>query len=174
MNQTVKFVGAIALACMMVTTAVADDKPEAKKKGARGGKAQAGAQLMKQLEAVGLTDEQLEKAKDLRAEVVKAMAALRKEGLNGDLQKKRAALMKKAREAGKKGKDLAAAAKEGFTDVESELLTKAAALNGKLRSSIIGMLTDEQKEKLPEALKKQLAGKKAGGKGKKNKKADKQ
>lgn len=163
MKRIVARLGVVALCCLFIPTLTADEKQDAKKKRQRAGNATVN-QLTKKLEVIELTAEQKEKLAELGKELQALIKPLRQEGFTQQLNKRRTEAMKAAREAGKKGPELAAAVKETFTAEENELIAKAQAANTKFREKVFAMLTDEQKEKLPQALKRQLAPKKANAK----------
>jgi hypothetical protein len=157
------------LACglvMLVVGSVVAEAPGKKGKGKGGSPA---AAILKQLEgaSIELTDDQktaiAEKGKEIQAK----MKAIQDEHQITPAEMKAVAeASKAARESGKKGKEIEAAAYEsaGLTDTQKEGMAKLAGLRGELTAQIVGLLTDEQKAKLP----KQLSGG-AGGKKKKNK-----
>lgn len=162
-----------AVAAMLVIPAVADDaKKERKKKGSKGART-AAMQMMKQLEVVGLTDEQTTKLKELGATADEAMEALRNEaGLTKELVKKRTDAQKELKGSGKKGKELAAAVNEkaGLTEQQAAAFASLNAARMKFHKEVVGMLTDEQKAKLPEKMMRMMkSGKGKKGKKKKNK-----
>lgn len=171
MKQFVMTLSVVFLSAVVAFSCVADDAP--KKKGNQGGKknaeAPAFAQMMKTLEKVELSDEQKAQIKQLAGKLQEETKALREEGLTMELTKKRAEVMKAAREAGKKGKELQAAGDEGFSEEEKAVLAKAGAAQTKFRNAVFALLTDEQKEVLPAAAKRNLAPQQAKGKGKKAK-----
>ncbi len=169
MKRVISCLSVLALAAVVCVSAVAqDDAPAKKKKGKGGGGNSIVAQIMKSLEAAKLTDDQEAKIKELGAAVQEQIKALSTEGLTPELTKKRAEALKAAREAGKKGKDLAAAANEGFSEAEKTVLTKSNEITTKFRKQVLALLTDEQKQALPEAVVRTLAGPEQGkGKGKK-------
>ncbi|KLU02984.1 putative signal peptide and transmembrane protein [Rhodopirellula islandica] len=159
---------ALALIACLAASATADDKPEAKKK--RAGNRAAGAwmaqNLSKTLETVELTDEQKAKWNEAKTSFVAQMKELKDEGLTPELMKKRTEAQKAAREAGLKGKEMAAKLKEGFSEEEQALIAKQQKAAKALRVAVAGMLTPEQLAALPEQARKQMTSAKKGRKGK--------
>ena len=168
--MTLRTIAALALAALLVAPSIAadDDAKGKKKKNARGN---AAGQLIKQLEPVGLTEDQIAKIKELGKASTTAMAQVKKDaGITAELMKKRQAAMKELKDSGKKGKELAAAinAKAGISEAQAEALVKANTSRQKLQRDVMAILTDEQKAKLPEKMQRFLkAGKKGGAKKKK-------
>ncbi len=178
MNRAMACLSVLALSLVIVATGVAQDTPK-KKKGAGGKGAAANPmvaqvnQVKKALEAVGLTDEQQSKVKELAATLQEQSKTLKEEGLTPELMKKHADAVKAAKDAGKKGKDIQAAAKEGMSEGEVAVLKKLEEATTKFRQGVMALLTDEQKALLPEqAQKTWAAASKGKGKGKGKKKAD--
>lgn len=159
---------ALALIACLATTASADDKPEGKKK--RAGNRDAGAwmagNVAKLLEKVELTDEQKEKWNEAKKSFTSQVKDLREEGLTPELMKKRNDAQKEAREAGLKGKEMAAKLNEGFSEEEQALFNKQQKAVRSLRASVAGMLTPEQMAALPEQARKQMSAAKERGEGK--------
>lgn len=135
------------------------------KKGAQG--QQASAMMMKKLESLDLTAEQKEKLEAHASTLNTTMASLREEGLTPALAKQKADAMKKAREEGKKGKNVEAdvLASLSLTDEQQAMLKKAAAAQTAFLKGVANTLTEEQMGQLPDAVKQQLTrAKGAGGK----------
>ena len=173
-----RIVGAALLAAVMVVPVVAQDAAKGKRKGKRT-RQDASTMLLKQLEEVGLTDDQVAKVKELGKVAVAKMKALRDEaGITAALMKKRTEARKSLTEAGKKGKELAAAISEasGLSEAQEAAMKKANAIRMAFQKEVLGLLTDEQKAKLPEKFQQaaRRAGKAAGenGKGGRRKKKD--
>ncbi|SVD64811.1 uncharacterized protein METZ01_LOCUS417665 [marine metagenome] len=126
---------------------------------------------------VTLNEDQRAKLAALNKELGPKLIACRKEAagiITADQKKARAAALKEAKAAGKKGKELREAAEAAF-NVNEEQKTKLAeckkamgALQKEVRAGLAAILTDEQKAKLK-------AGRKGGKKGaeKGGKKGDK-
>lgn len=160
---------ACAMALLMISTVVAD-APEKKKKGKKRGGNPA-MQVIKQLEkaSVTLTDEQKEtiraKGTELKAKMGEIQSA---HELTPKLVASVNAARKAAREAGKKGKeiDAAAFAEAGLNDSQSEGFTEITAARTAMVKEVIGMLTDEQKESLPKGMQRLVSGGKKGKKAK--------
>ena len=167
--MNLKTIGALALAALMIAPALGQDDAKPKKKGKKAGaRRTASAQLMKQLEPVGLTEDQVAKIKELGTKAGAEMKAIRDAaGITPELIKKRAEVQKSMKDSDKKGKELQAAINEaaGFTAAHAEAMQKSNAVRMKLVKEVVAMLSDEQKEKLPQQLKRAAgAGKRAKGK----------
>lgn len=165
-----KMFAASLLAAVLVVPASADDAVK-EKKGKRGGASPA-MQIMKQLEAVELTDAQKEKIKELGKEAAAAMKTITEENhLTPELMKKRQEATKSLKDSGKKGKEMSEAVNEaaGFTDEQAAAFEKLNTARQAFQKSVVGILTDAQKENLPQAMKR-LAGQGGKGKGKGKKK----
>lgn len=173
-----KSIAMLALAAVIVTPAFGDDKAEKKKKkGAKDRASALTAIMLKKFDAVGLTDDQTMKIKTMGEKVQKDLKAARESaGITQELQKKLAATQKSMKDSKLKGKErLAAVYKEaGISEAQIATLKKSNEARQKFQMEIMGMLSDEQKEKLPAAMKRggKKGGDKKGGdkKGKKKKK----
>lgn len=171
MSKT-KLFCAMAIAVMTALPGYAADEESKKGKKGKGRNNQAATQLIKQLEPVGLTEEQTAKIKEMG----KAAAAKMKElqasaGLTPEILKKRIEAQKSMKDSGKKGKELAAAVNEaaGLSEAHIAAFKTVNEARMSFQREVIGMLTDEQKGKLPERLAR--FAKPAGKKGKKKKDA---
>lgn len=166
--MNLKLVGAALLVALMVVPAAAEEEVKAKRKGkGKRGQQNAATQLLKQLEEVGLTEDQIAKVKELGKTAAAKMKEMRDQaGITLEVMKKRTEAMKSVRDSGKKGKEAMAAAIEaaGITEAQEAALKKIAAARMAFQKEVMGLLTDEQKEKLPERL--QRASKASGKKGK--------
>jgi hypothetical protein len=144
-------------AALVISPVFAEDAPA--KKGKKGEKAKpASAFMMEKLNAIELTDDQKAKLAEVAAEFDASMKSLRDEGLTQELSKKKAEAMKKAREEGKKGKELETEvmASLDVTEEQQALLKKAAEAQAKFQKGMATMLTEEQIATLPEATQQQL------------------
>ena len=165
MNVT-KF-AVIALAAVMVNPLFADDEatPKKKRRNATGARQNVAAQLIKQLDAIELSDEQKTKIKELGAKATEQMKAIRTEaGLTPAVQKKRAEVVKSMQDSELKGKQRVAAVNEkaGLNEEQAKALAKVNAIRTKFQTEVIAMLSDAQKEKLPQRLQRMAkAGKKS-------------
>jgi DNA polymerase II small subunit/DNA polymerase delta subunit B len=162
-----KWIAVLALVAMVAAPAFgADDEKKKERKGKKGAAARsASAQLLKQLEPVGLTDEQVAKIKEIGAKSQAELKAARAEaGITPELQKKLAAAQKSMKDSELKGKERMAAIHKaaGLTEAQATALKKSNELRMEMHKQVIAMLTAEQKEKLPQNLKR-LAGAKKGG-----------
>ncbi len=175
----IKSLGLIA-ALLMASVAVADDAEPAKKK-KPGAERNPASQIMKQLKDVSLTEDQQTKLKALAKKSMGEMREIRKGAqITPELMKKRAEAAKELRASGKKGAELIAAINEktGLTTEQAAALKKTDALRMGLKKAAIGLLSDEQKAKVPKRFLKIAVGKEPGdaakkgkGKGKKKKEA---
>lgn len=165
--------GVALMAAMMVVPALAQDDAATKKKRAQQrGQQNVTAMLLKQLEAVKLTDEQVSKIKELGKTATAKMNAIREEaGITPELMKKRTEAQKALQESGKKGKELQAAINKeaGLNEAQIAAQQKTAEVRTTLQKQVIALLTDEQKEKLPQNLKR-VAGAGENAKAKQRKK----
>lgn len=163
------------LAMLMVAPAFAQDDAAKKKRAQRGqqGQRNAAVQIIKQLEEVKLTDDQVAKIKELGKSVAAKTKAIRDEaGITPELVKKRAEAQKALKDSGKKGKELMEAINReaGYSEAQAEAVKKMAEVRTAFQKQVIGLLTDEQKENLPTALKRAAgAGEKADAKPRKKK-----
>ncbi len=167
-----KMIGVLALTAMILAPAFGDDDAKPKRKGKKNrGRQGAGALLVKQLEPVGLTDDQVAKIKVLGKKAAEEMIEIRKAaGITPELAKKRIAAQKSMKDSGKKGKELSAAINEaaGFSTAQVEAQKKSNAVRIKFHKDAIALLSEEQKGKLPERLQRSArAGKRGQGKKKK-------
>lgn len=154
---------ALSLVAVLSVTAIADEKPKGKKKGKAGGN-QMVAKLMSSLKDAGLSDEQMTNVKAAAQKFEASVKEIREAGLTPEVTKKFAAAQKEARDAGLKGKDLAAKVQESVSEEEAALMQKMQTATTTMKKAVAGVLTAEQMEALPEAVRKQLQPR-AGGKG---------
>ena len=127
-------------------------------------------QFMKQLEKAELKDEESTKIKDIFQKVAKEVAAKREAGgITADILNKRVEATKKAKEDGKKGKELQALveAAMGLNADQTKVFKETEEMLAKVRVEIGKMLSAEQIAKLPEQAQNSL--KEKTGKGKKSK-----
>ncbi len=153
--MNIKAIGALTLAAVMISPAIAQDDAKKKKKNTRAGNRNAAAQLVKQLEPAGLTDDQVAKIKELGKKADEEMKKIREAaGITPELNKKRNEAAKSLKDSGKKGKELTAAITEkaGFTAAHAEATKTANAVRAKFRKAVTALLTDEQKAKLPKRM----------------------
>lgn len=173
--MNLKSVSALLIAAVMAVPAFAADEAKEKKKGRRG-QQNAATQLLKQLEPVGLTEDQITKIKELGKVAGAKMKEIRDgAGITSELTKKRAEVVKSMKDSDKKGKELAAAINKeaGYTEAQVAALGESNKVRMKFRADVVAMLTDAQKEKLPKQLQRAAkAGAKAGAKGKGKKRKD--
>lgn len=166
--MNLKLVSALALAAMIASPALGDDEAAPKKRKGNANRANQNAAvlLIKQLEPVGLTAEQTAKIKELGVKATKEMKEIRDAaGITPELTKKRAEVQKSMKDSELKRKELIAAINEkaGFSEAHAAALVKANAVRMKFQRDVIALLSDEQKEKLPQQLQRLTA---AGQKGK--------
>ena len=172
--MNLKTIGVAILAAVIALPASAADDDAKKKKGkGKRGQQNVANQLLKQLEEVGLSDEQIAKVKELGKAAAASMKQLRDDaGITAELQKKRTEVQKALRESGKKGKELIAEINKaaGFSEAQAAALAKVNQARTKFQKEVIALLSDEQKAKLPERLQR-AAKSNQKGKGKKKKDA---
>ena len=170
-----KMFNAVVLAALLAIPTNADDaKPKKKGDRERQG-ANPAAQLLKQLDSVGLTDQQTAKIKEMGKKFDVQMKTLRDEaGITPELMKKRMEAQKSLKDSDKKGKERAAAINEaaGMTDAQVAAMEKMMAARQKLQQEVVGLLTAEQKENLPPRMTKGPKGQGEKGQGEKGKKAN--
>lgn len=163
-----KFAAAMLVA-VLVVPASADDEAEGKKD--KRGRMSPATQIMKQLESVELTDSQKEKIKELgKGAATKMMTIMEENDLTPALMKKRQEAIKSLRDSGKKGKEMFDAANEtaGFTEAQATAFGELDVARQAFHESVMGVLTDAQKESLPPGVKRMMGmGGKGKGKGKK-------
>lgn len=168
----------IAFAVLMTTVAVAQDAPEKKKRQNAAGRNNPATAVLKQLQDAGLTEEQQAKIKEMAKKAMTEMRTVRKDaGITPELMKQRTEAMKELREGGTKPAEMFAAVnkKLGLSEEQAAALKKTDELRQGLLKGAMGLLSEEQKAKLPKRL---TASKNAGnanakgqakGKGKKKK-----
>jgi len=168
-----KVFGTLALAALISIPAfAADDAKEKKKKKGNKGQNNAAGQLLKQLEDVGLNDEQVAKVKELGKDAAAKMKKIRDDaGITNELQKKRQEVAKAMQDSEKKGAELAEAINKeaGFTEAHGKALKLCNEVRMEFHKAVVAMLDDDQKSKLPARMKRftgDKKGKKKGGKGK--------
>ena len=159
------------VAFVVIIPTFADDKAK------KGKKKKPASAAIKVPSGVTLNEDQRAKLAALNKEFGPKLAACRKDAagiITADQRKARAAALKEAKAAGKKGKELREAAEAAFK-VSEEQKTKLAeckkamgALQKEVRAGLADILTDEQKAQIK-------AGRKGGKKGdeKGGKKGDK-
>ncbi|MAI69811.1 MAG: hypothetical protein CMM01_02740 [Rhodopirellula sp.] len=174
-----KVFGVLALVAMITIPAfAADDAKEKKKKGNRG-QFNAAGQLLKQLKDVGLSDEQIAKVKELGKDATAKIKKIKDDaGITMELTKKRQEIAKAMADSEKKGAELVAAVNKeaGLSEAHAKALKLANEVRMEFHKSVVALLDDGQKEKLPERMKRFAGGKKGknrGGKGGKGGKAGK-
>ncbi|TWT91664.1 hypothetical protein [Neorhodopirellula pilleata] len=165
---------ALSLVAVLAVTSFAEEKPKGKKKGQPQANPMV-AKLMTSLKEIGLSDDQMTQVKAAAEKFQSTVKETREAGLSAEVNKKYTTAMKEAREAGLKGKELAAKAKESVSEEEAALMQKVQDATVQMKKAVAGVLTQEQMEALPEAVRKQLqtgpAGKGGPAKGKKKKDA---
>lgn len=111
--------------------------------------------LLKAVGELDLTAEQKVKIQSVGKEFAETMQTLRKQGLTPALSKQRTDAVKEAREAGKKGTNLAVdvLATMKITDDQKAVLKRATEAQLKLQQGVAKVLTDEQLASLPQPMK---------------------
>ena len=120
-------------------------------------------QLLKQLSDVELSDEQVAKIKELGAKTQESIKKVSKEaGLTAQVLKKRREAVASLKDSDKKGKAKIAEINEkaGLDEAQVSAVTKSNEMRQKLKADIVGLLSDEQKEKLPKAFQRTVKRKK--------------
>lgn len=167
--------GVVALAAILTVPVHADAPAKAKKIG-KSDKGSVATQILKQLEPVNLTDDQIEKIKELGQAADSQMNMILDEaGITKEVIKKRMEARKSMREQGKKGKELVSATNEaaGLSEAQVAGLQKVEDARAAFRKQVVATLTDEQKSQLPKALQRVSDSKeKSKGKGKGKKKQE--
>ena len=165
--MNLKTIACLSLVALMLSPAFGADDEKKKKRAANKGNANRGltAQLLKKLEPVGLTDEQVAKIKELGMAVQKEVKAARESaGITQEIQKKLAEAQKSMKEKGSelKGAERMAAIHKaaGLTEDQAAALKKSNMARQELTKKAMALLTDEQKSKV------KGAGRKGGAKGK--------
>jgi Spy/CpxP family protein refolding chaperone len=145
----------LALVAVIAAPLSAADKKKKEKKAAPNAAAQFTGKLLKDIE---LTPEQKKQIEDLGTSFGAKLGELRKKTagvMTEEYRKAVAAARKEAVAAGKKGKELKAAidAAASLTDAQKaelkEIQAEVKKVSGELKDAVIGVLTDEQKAKLP-------------------------
>ena len=170
----IKWLFVTALTVMMVLPVMADEVGAKKKKGKKGQQRGMASQLIKRIDEVKLTEEQvakiqaLGKTADQKAKEIRDTA-----GLNRKLMKNYNEARKSFSDTEMKGKELAAAIieKAGLNEDQVKALKEVNRLRTKMNQEAIAMLTDEQKELVPKQMKR--AGKRRGANKRKKKDANK-
>lgn len=165
-----KLAATALLAALMVAPAIADDEAKTKQRKKRAARNNAATQLIKQLEPVALTEEQIAKIKELGKAAGAKMKEIRDEaGITMEVTKKRTQAAKSMKDSDKKGKELQAAINKaaGLSEAQVAGLAKQNEVRTQLRKDVVALLSDEQKEKLPKQMQRAA---KAGAKKKRNKK----
>ena len=165
MKTIIHSLSLLLLAFAVITPTFADDKAK------KGKKKKPAPAAIKVPGGVTLNEDQRAKLAALNKELGPKLAACRKDAagiITADQRKARAAALKEAKAAGKKGKELREAAEAAFK-VSEEQKTKLAeckkamgALQKEVRAGLAAILTAEQKAQLK-------AGRKGGKKGDKKK-----
>ena len=169
------FGAALMVALVAAPVFAQDDSATKKKRKGQRDQQNVAMQTIKQLEATKLTDEQIAKIKELAKPVNAKIKGLRDEaGFTPALLKQRADAQKSLKDSGKKGKELQAAINEaaGFTEAQSAAIAKVNEARTAFQKQVIALLSDEQKENLPQQLKRVANAKAGNAKGKKKKQAN--
>ena len=165
MKTIIRTLSLLLVALAVITPTFADDKAK------KGKKKKSAPAAIKVPGGVTLNEDQRAKLAALNKELGPKLAACRKEAagiITADQKKARAAALKEAKAAGKKGKELREAAEAAFKVSEDQKTKQAeckkamGALQKEVRAGLAAILTDEQKAKL-------RAGRKGGKKGDKKK-----
>lgn len=139
----------LVLAAVIAAPVLADGE-QAKKKKRAPKKFDPAAMVLRKLEKAELTEEQVAKIKKLYAGVAdKIKAARDKANLTPEQKKARAEAMKKAKEEGKKGKEMMEAVRAAaeLTPEQKAAMGEAQKANAEVMKQVFALLTPEQKEK---------------------------
>lgn len=145
-------VGCLILGCSVSSVSAQDGT---KKGGKQDPETMMVTQFLKQFEPAGLSQETNAKIKEIFSKTAKEVVAKRKEvNLTPQMLKSRTDAAKKARDEGKKPKEVreAGLAAMNATEEQKKVLTATEEMLAKTRYEIGKLLTDEQKEKLPKQL----------------------
>ena len=161
MQALIRGCGMLVMAVLIAATALAADEAKPKKGKGKGKSpgTQAALGMVKSLE---LTDEQKQKVEEIGKSFDEKLMAARAL-MPADVVKARQEAMKKAKSEGKKGKEAkqAVEAALNLTDAQKESIKSAQAavkeVNMALKTAVLGVLTEEQKAKLPGKKKKKNA-----------------
>lgn len=145
-----KMIATLALVTLIAVPAVAQEQQKNKKKS--DGVSSMVIDILKMLEPVGLTADQvakvteMAKSADVQAKSIRASA-----GITPEVVKARMEALKAARESGKTGKELMAAIDDasGLSADQIAAFVKLRKAQEELEKKAIAMLTEEQKAKLP-------------------------
>ncbi len=174
MKNVIKVLSMIAVVGLLVTNVGAQEKKKGdKKKGGDPAKTIV-TTFMKNLEPVGLSDEQKTKIEAIISKAATDAVAKRNDaGISNSMTQKSTKATKEERDAGKKGADLkkAVAEKLGLTDAQIKTLDETNAIIAKAKVEAGKLLTEEQMGKLKEDQFKASLKEKGKGKGKKKKAA---
>ncbi len=153
--MSLKWFVAAALSAVMIGPVSADDTKGAKKDRKKQQRSAMATQLIKRLQEVKLTDDQVAKIKELgKVAGVKSKEIREQAGITQEIIKKRAEAQKSLKDSGKKGKQLQAAINEQaeLTEQQAKAMNELAELRSKLQQDAIALLTDDQKQILPKRL----------------------
>jgi hypothetical protein len=154
-----KWLVVMLLSAVIVAPAFGDDASAKKKQGKKDRQRSMATQLIKRLEAVTLTDDQVAKIKELAKVADEKSKEIREQaGITNTMMKARREAQKSLKDSGKKGKELMAAVnqKAGFNDEQAKAIKEINTMRTKLTKDAIALLSDEQKENLPEQMKRAL------------------
>jgi Spy/CpxP family protein refolding chaperone len=158
--QLVKCLAAVLFLTSLVAPAFAADEPKKGKKDAAAGRGFA-TQVAKMLESAKLTEEQSSKIKEISVKAQAESEKIRKDGgLGPEVAKKLAEARKKVNDEGKKGKEAQEAVRAAveLSPDQTEAMKAADAVLAEARKDIYALLTDEQRNSLPEQAQKALRG----------------
>jgi len=182
LSRVICFVFLATIACQSIAQdaekKTRPEKSRAAKPGAEkavaGERSKVNHPALRAIESLKLSDEQQPKVKAIAGEFVEKMTALREKGYTQALTKKRAEATRKARQAGKKGKELRSEviASIDATEEQKGLLKRADEVTAKMQQDLAAVLTDDQIETLPPQVKRTVRAAKDRAAGKVEKKND--
>lgn len=147
MKSVVRTLFTLALAIVIASPLLAAEGKKGKKKAKP---QEPAAQLLKSLEKAELTAEQVDKIKELAAACAEKIKAIEeKAGLTPEQKKARQEAQAKAKEEGKKGKEVmeAVMAAMNLSDAQKAAMKEVEQLRAGLRKEALALLSAEQKAK---------------------------
>lgn len=148
------------VSAVIIAPAFGDDEVSKKKrKGQKNRQRSLATNVIKRLDAVNLTEDQVTKIKELARDADEKVQEVRSEaGITDDMIKARSAAQKSLKNSGKKGKELIVAVnqKAGYNEAQSQAFKVENRLRTKFVLAAIALLSDEQKEELPKQMQRTL------------------
>lgn len=145
-----KMIATLALVALIAVPAAAQEQQKSKKKS--DGVSSLVRDILKMLEPVGLTADQVAKVTEMaKSADVQAKSIRESAGITPEVVKARMEALKAARESGKTGKELMAAIDDasGLSADQLAAFVKLRKAKEELEKKAVALLTEEQKAKLP-------------------------